>query len=103
MDFSEAFKCVGPPQFSPDGMYALQHAAVARLIFAPISTIVFHFALTPIRYVASCVDMKLSIRAVASLRVVASFVCMDTVSSCEWSPDSQCVRLDLAFFFPRAA
>ena len=35
--------------------------------------------------------MKLSVRAVASLRVVASFVCMDAVSSCDWSADSQFV------------
>ena len=35
--------------------------------------------------------MKLSVRAVASLRVVASFVCMDAITSCEWSADSQCV------------
>jgi hypothetical protein len=49
------------------------------------------------RYVASCVDMKLSVRAVASLRVVASFVCMDAVSSCDWSADSQFVVLFSVF------
>jgi hypothetical protein len=62
MDFSECYRCSGPPAFSPDG-----------------------------QFLAAPVEYRLVIRDVESLKVVQIYSCLDKIHSVQWSPNSKCV------------
>ncbi|GIL47177.1 hypothetical protein Vafri_4066 [Volvox africanus] len=67
MDFSDAYRCSGPPPaFSPDG-----------------------------RFIASVAEYRLIIREVETMRVVQLYSCLDRVDSIEWSASSTYVLCGL--------
>jgi len=60
LDFSEVYRCSGPPPtFSPDG-----------------------------RFLATAVDFRLVVRDVETLSVAALFSCLDRITHIEWAADS---------------